>query len=58
MSDKPASSDADLVQQVLDGDIDSFGILVSRYERLARAVVLRFREHALYCPKIGHFGYG
>ena len=42
MPDNSASSDGDLVRQVLDGEIDSFGILISRYERLARAVALRY----------------
>lgn len=42
MPDNSATSDGDLVQQVLGGEIDSFGILVSRYERLARAVALRY----------------
>ncbi len=42
MPDNSARSDGDLVRQVLSGEIDSFGILVSRYERLARTVALRY----------------
>lgn len=34
-------SDADLIEQVLKGSRDSFATLLSRYERLANATVLR-----------------
>lgn len=41
MEPPSATSDSALIQRVLTGDVDAFGILVSRYERLARAIALR-----------------
>ena len=41
-------SDAELVRQVRKGDIESYGILVERYERLVRSIALRIsRDHHL-----------
>lgn len=41
-------SDAELVRQVRTGDIESYGILVERYERLVRSIALKIaRDHHL-----------
>ena len=41
MQPQSATSDSVLIQRVLSGDANAFGILVSRYERLVRAIAFR-----------------
>lgn len=41
MQPPSTTSDSTLIQRVLSGDVHAFGNLVSRYERLARAIALR-----------------
>ncbi len=42
MLEDSLSSDGELVQRVLAGDTNSFGLLVNRYERLARSIAVSY----------------